>query len=181
MTRGNRIATTLGFAVPTALAGWIIIGVDARATQRELVPPWAPSYAAYLVRTSLVRACEPEIPNAMVCECSPRIEVAIDGDRLRAFVVDGFQSEATILTPMSVPRDRRQWTALEGWFARARDAPWLDGITTFRVVASGVPYRDVIRTIEIADHAGFEDARLVPPQAAESPLALVTGDERLGR
>lgn len=171
MTREHRIAATLGFAVPTALAGWIVFGVDAHAAPRELRPPWAASYSAYLTHTSLVRHCEPRFPTEMVCECGPRVEVVLAPDRVRAFIVsniEGIPSYGPGHLALSVPRRGEEWIALERWLVDARNEPVFEGVHGFQLYAQGVAYRDVIRAFEVADHAGFDEPSLIPARAAES-------------
>lgn len=162
-----RIVPALGFAVPSALAAWIVFGVEAHAATRELRPPWAPTYGAYLVHTQLVRHCEPQYPTEIICECWPIIEIAITADRVRAFVVDRY-GEAERVAPLSVPRHGKEWTALWRWLAHARTVPMFEGLSVFQLHADGASYRDVIRAIEVADHAGFDEPRLIPARAAES-------------
>lgn len=171
-----RIVPALGFALPTALAAWIVFGVDAHAATRDLRPPWAPTYGAYLVHTRVVRHCEPRHPGELVCECSPIVEVTVTADHIRAFVVDVYGAYDLNLPSLSVPRHGAEWTALWRWLARARGEAMLDGSAVFQLHVDGTSYRDVIRAIEIADHAGFDAPRLIPARAAESTRGRPYGD-----
>lgn len=61
------------------------------------------------------------------------------------------------------PSGRSQVSVAMNWAV-----PWMSNYQTFQVFDEAVPYRDLIRVIEIADHAGFDDGRVIPARAAES-------------
>lgn len=66
--------------------------------------------------------------------------------------------------PWIVARDGHEWDSLAVVMRRLRADPGLDQIGLVMVYPkAGVPYRDIIRAYEVADHAGFDEPRLIPP------------------
>ncbi len=66
--------------------------------------------------------------------------------------------------PWVIARDGREWDALAVVMTRLRADPLLDQLGLVMVYPKvGVPYRDIIRAYEVADHAGFDDPELIPP------------------
>lgn len=63
-----------------------------------------------------------------------------------------------------VARDGGEWDALAAVLADLRRDPAVEGLNSIMVYPkAGVPYRDIIRVYEAADHAGFTGPWLVPP------------------
>ena len=66
--------------------------------------------------------------------------------------------------PWIVARDGHEWDALAVVMRSLRADPVLDRIGLAMVYPkAGVPYRDIIRAYEVADHAGFDEPRMIPP------------------
>ncbi|MBK7077577.1 MAG: hypothetical protein IPH44_35310 [Myxococcales bacterium] len=164
MEIGHRLAATLGFVVPAALAAWITLGVDAHAAPPDIRPLRFQQYGAFQVRPgALYRHCEPQSRHDIVCECFPGLEVEVATDRVGGAVFGGFDEPRFV-----VPRTGGEWNALRHWLALQRAQPIYDFRTDFKVVARpGVPYRDIIRVFELADQAGLTAPRLVSSRAAE--------------
>ena len=69
--------------------------------------------------------------------------------------------------PWVIARDGHEWDALAVVMTRLRADPGLDAFGEVLVYPkAGVPYRDLIRAYEVADHAGFDAPRLLPPWAS---------------
>lgn len=167
MGTGHRLVATLGFVVPAALAAWIAFGVDAHAAPPDIRAARFQRYAAYQIQPGrLHRQCEPPSPDEWVDECPAKLEVEIATDRVRA--ASYVDTLGTLEPRLAVPRTGDEWNALRHWFALQRREPIFDGRADFKLVARpGVPYRDIIRVLELADQAGFTAPQLVSSRAAE--------------
>ncbi len=163
---GHRLVATLGFVVPAALAAWITLGVDAHAAPPDLRPLRFQQHAAYRVEPRTTRWCEPSSDDEFVCDCvHPILEVEIAADRLCGAIYAG---DGPFEPRFVVPRTSDAWNALRHWLALQRRQPIYDGHNVYKVIARpGVPYRDIIRVLELADQAGFTTPQVVASRAAE--------------
>ncbi|MBL8620893.1 MAG: hypothetical protein JNK64_06300 [Myxococcales bacterium] len=164
MGLGHRLVATLGFVVPAALAVWITLGVDAHAAPPDIRPLRFQQYGAYPVHAgALYRHCEPQSRYDIICDCPVKLEVEVATDRVGGAIFGGVDEPRFV-----VPRTSDAWNALRHWFALQRAHPLYDNRVDFNLVARpGVPYRDIIRVLELADQAGLTAPRLVSSRAAE--------------
>ncbi len=166
---GHRLVATLGFVVPAALAAWITLGVDAHAAPPDIRALRFQQHAAYQLPSGrLYRHCEPPPGYGMICECPPKLEVEVATDRLGgAIYLDGPGGGSPLEPRFVVPRTSDAWNALGHWLALQRAQPIYAHRVDFNVVARpGVPYRDIIRVLELADQAGLTEPRLISSRAA---------------
>lgn len=184
MGLGHRLVATLGFVVPTALAAWIALGVDAHAAPPDIRPLRFQQYGAFQVQPGrLHRQCEPSSPDEWVDECPAKLEVEIATDRVRAAIY--VDTLGTLEPRLGVPRTGDEWNALRHWFALQRFEPTYAHRRDLKVVARpGVPYRDIIRVLELAEQAGLAAPQLVSSRAAEidrpGPLRVTVTAAGLG-
>lgn len=119
----------------------------------------ASRYAAYQVQPRLAYDWRTEgIPEVIV----PEIELHVQAD-----VIGIATTQDVPIPPLAARRGADQHARVAAHLARLRRHPWFDGRDDLRIVTHpGARYRDTIRALELADHAGFSAYRYVPPSAA---------------
>ncbi len=155
MARGATIAGVVAGLVPAA----VVLAADRTPPARQPPTSTLGREGAYLTGVNLHLAgddgCGGGAPEFMVTP-----------DRLVLIV-----RHAPI--EWEVARDGGEWVALAAVLADLRRDPAVEGLSSIMVYPkAGVPYRDIIRAYEAADHAGFHGPWLVPPwgSSVEPPV-----------
>ncbi|MBL8627026.1 MAG: hypothetical protein JNK64_37400 [Myxococcales bacterium] len=159
MARGATIAGVVAGLVPAVVVAAVVLADDRPPAAREPPTSTLGREAAYLggvyLHTVGDDGCGMAVPELMVTR-----------DRLVLIV-----RHAPIA--WEVARDGGEWVALAAVLAGLRRDPVVEGLRTILVYPkAGVPYRDVIRAYEAADHAGFAGPWLAPAWGSSvEPLA----------
>ncbi len=159
MARGATIAGVVAGLVPAVVVAAVVLADDRTPPARQPPTSTLGREGAYLTGVNLHLAgddgCGGGAPELMVTP-----------DRLVLIV-----RHAPI--EWEVARDGGEWVALAAVLADLRRDPAVEGLSSMMVYPKvGVPYRDVIRAYEAADHAGFHGPWLVPPwgSSVEPPV-----------
>jgi len=155
MARGATIAGVVAGLVPAVLVAAVVLADD--AAPRGAQPPTTSlgREGGFPTRIRSVLAYD------RGCGAPPVPEIMVTPGRLlvRLHWVPG--------DPWVIARDGHEWDALAVVMTRLRADPGLDAFGEVLVYPkAGVPYRDLIRAYEVADHAGFDAPRLLPPWAS---------------
>lgn len=159
MARGATIAGVVAGLVPAVVVAAVVLADDRPRPVRQPPTSSLGREAAYLsgvyLHTAADDGCGMPVPELMVTP-----------DRLVLIVRH---------TPIDweVARDGGEWAALAAVLSDLRRDPVVEGLRTILVYpTAGVPYRDVIRAYEAADHASFNGPWLAPAWASSvEPLA----------
>lgn len=152
MARGATIAGVVAGLVPAMVVAAVVLADDAapRGAQPPTTSLGREGGFPTRIRSVLAydRGCgAPPVPEIMVTPARLLVRLQwVPGD------------------PWVIARDGREWDALAVVMTRLRADPVLEALGEVLVYPkAGVPYRDLIRAYEVADHAGFDAPSLLPP------------------
>lgn len=155
MVRGATIAGVVAGLVPAVLVAAVVLADDVTPRGAQAPTTSIGREGGYPTRTWSVLAYDrgcgaPPVPEIMVTPARLLVRLQWEpGD------------------PWVIARDGHEWDALAVVMTRLRADPVLEALGEVLVYPkAGVPYRDLIRAYEVADHAGFDAPRLLPPWAS---------------